>query len=175
MVEHFWFRTRLVQRLAANASHTVLFPRPRLDDDMRRLVGIDLMMHAERHSIVPEGVDLSTIDNAVAEAAEAAAGGVASPALEELRALIETLSPHRRGLPLVVSVGRLHRVKGMATLVEAWAHGELAERANLLIIGGTSPHRLSTNRSSSTSSSGSSRRMPAPIQACCWPVTARTT
>jgi len=136
MVEHFWFRTRLVQRLASNASHTVLFPRPRLDDDMRRLVGIDLMMHAERHSIVPEGVDLSTIDNAVAEAAEAAAGGVASPALEELRSLIETLSPHRRSLPLVVSVGRLHRVKGMATLVEAWAHSELAERANLLIIGG---------------------------------------
>ncbi len=121
IAEHFWFRTRLVQRLAANASHTVLFPRPRLDDDMRRLVGIDLTAHAERHSIVPEGVDLSTIDAAVAEASEAAAGGAAGPAIEELRALVETLSPHRRGLPLIVSVGRLHRVKGMATLVEAWA------------------------------------------------------
>lgn len=135
IAEHFWFRTRLVQRLAANASHTVLFPRPRLDDDMRRLVGIDLTAHAERHSIVPEGVDLSTIDAAVADASEAAAGGAAGPAIEELRALVETLSPHRRGLPLIVSVGRLHRVKGMATLVEAWA-GDLAEHANLLIIGG---------------------------------------
>ena len=136
IVEHFWFRTRLVQRLAANASHTVLFPRPRLDEDMRRLVGIDLTMHAERHSIVPEGVDLSTIDAAVAEAAEAAAGRALSPAIEDLRALLETLSPHRRGLPLVVSVGRLHRVKGMAALVEAWGRSELASRANLLIIGG---------------------------------------
>ena len=26
--EHFWFRTRLVQSLASNAAHTVLFPRP---------------------------------------------------------------------------------------------------------------------------------------------------
>ena len=60
---------------------------------MRRLVGIDLTAHAERHSIVPEGVDLSTIDAAVAEAAEAAAGGAAGPALEELRALVETLEP----------------------------------------------------------------------------------
>ena len=39
-------------------------------------------------------------------------------------------------LPLVVSVGRMHRVKGMATLVEAWAAGSLRDRANLLIIGG---------------------------------------
>jgi glycosyltransferase involved in cell wall biosynthesis len=136
IAEHFWFRTRLVQRLAANASHTVLFPRPRLDEDMRRLVGIDLTMHAERHSIVPEGVDLSTIDAAVAEAAEAAAGGSATPAIEELHALLGTLSPHRRRLPLIVSVGRLHRVKGMATLVEAWGRSDLADRANLLIIGG---------------------------------------
>jgi glycosyltransferase involved in cell wall biosynthesis len=136
IVEHFWFRTRLVQRLAANASHTVLFPRPRLDEDMRRLVGIDLTMHAERHSIVPEGVDLSTIDSAVAEAAAAAAGGEASPAIEGLRALLQRLSPHRRELPLIVSVGRLHRVKGMAALVEAWGRSDLADRANLLIIGG---------------------------------------
>ena len=28
--EHFWFRARLVQRLAADAAHTVLFPRPEL-------------------------------------------------------------------------------------------------------------------------------------------------
>ena len=26
--EHFWFRARLVQRLAADAAHIVLFPRP---------------------------------------------------------------------------------------------------------------------------------------------------
>ncbi len=40
----------------------------------------------------------------------------------------------------MVSLGRLHRVKGMATLVEAWASGPLRERANLLIIGGDLEH-----------------------------------
>ena len=134
--EHFWFRSRLVQRLAANAAHTVLFPRPRLHDDMRRLVGIDLTAHAERHTIVPEGVDLDTIDGALADAAAHASGGEPGPALAELRTLVEGLAPERRGLPLVVSVGRLHRVKGMAALVEAWARGPLAARANLLLVGG---------------------------------------
>ena len=136
VAEHFWFRTRLVQRLAANAAHTVLFPRPRLQEDMQRLVGIDLTSHAERHTIVPEGVDLATIDRAVAEASSHARGEAPGPALGELRALVETLAPERRTLPLIVSVGRLHRVKGMAALVEAWAQGPLAQRANLLVIGG---------------------------------------
>lgn len=134
--EHFWFRTRLVQRLAANAAHTVLFPRPRLREDLHRLVGIDLDAHAERHTIVPEGVDLDTIDDALADAAAHAAGGEPDAALAELRGLVEGLAPERRGLPLVVSAGRLHRVKGMAALVEAWARGPLAARANLLVIGG---------------------------------------
>ncbi|WP_286329681.1 glycosyltransferase [Agromyces marinus] len=134
--EHYWFRTRLVQRLAADAAHTVLFPRPRLAEDLRRLVGIDLGAHPERHTVVPEGVDLDTIDRSVAEAIAHARGAPASPALAELGDLVERLAPDRRGLPLLVSIGRLHRVKGMAALVEAWAGGPLAERANLLLIGG---------------------------------------
>ena len=134
--EHFWFRVRLVQRLAANADHTVLFPRPHLERDMHELVGIDLNAHPERHSIVPEGIDMQVIDRAVAEAADLAAGLPASRPLEQLNALLETLPPSRRGLPLLVSVGRFHRVKGMATIVEAWANGPLAARANLLLIGG---------------------------------------
>jgi glycosyltransferase involved in cell wall biosynthesis len=134
--EHFWFRSRLVQRLAANAAHTVLFPRPHLEDDMRRLVGIDLTAHAERHTIVPEGVDVATIDSAIGEASAHARGDEPGPALRELRALVESLAPERRGLPLIVSVGRLHRVKGIATLVEAWSREPLSRRANLLVIGG---------------------------------------
>ena len=134
--EHFWFRARLVQQLAGNADHTVLFPRPELERDMRRLVGIDITAHPERHSIVPEGIDLGVIDRAVAEAEEHAAGLPATPALERLDALLRTMPESRRGLPLLVSVGRFHRVKGMASVVEAWARGPLAERANLLLIGG---------------------------------------
>ena len=134
--EHFWFRARLVQQLAGNADHTVLFPRPELERDMRRLVGIDITAHPERHSIVPEGIDLGVIDRAVAEAAEHAAGMPASPAIGRLEALLGTMPVERRGLPLLVSVGRFHRVKGMASVVEAWARGPLADRANLLLIGG---------------------------------------
>ncbi len=139
--EHFWFRVRLVQRLAANADHTVLFPRPHLENDMRELVGIDITAHPERHSIVPEGIDIGVVDRAVDEAAELAAGLPATRQLHQLCSLLEAMPEHRRGLPLLVSVGRFHRVKGMATIVEAWATGPLADRANLLIIGGnlTSP------------------------------------
>ena len=135
-VEHFWFRTHLVQQLAANAAHTVLFPRPSLERDMRELVGIDITAHPERHSTVPEGIDLEVVDRAVIEGANHAAGQPATPALEELRDLLVKLPEHRRTLPLLVSVGRFHRVKGMATIVDAWANGSLADRANLLLIGG---------------------------------------
>jgi len=130
--EHFWFRTRLVQRISANASHTVLFPRPDLRRDMLELVGIDITAHPERHTIVPEGIDLEVVDRAVAEATE----GVDSSARSELIALLEALPEARRDLPLIVSVGRFHRVKGMATIVAAWAQSPLRERANLLLIGG---------------------------------------
>ncbi|NEM91812.1 glycosyltransferase [Galbitalea soli] len=136
LVDHFWFRSRLVQQLAANSAHTVLFPRPQLQRDMRELVGIDITAHPERHTIVPEGIDLDVVDRAVAEAADHAAGRPATPALAELATLLEGLPPERRELPLLVSVGRFHRVKGMASIVEAWAGGPLRETANLLLIGG---------------------------------------
>ncbi|MFB2555686.1 glycosyltransferase [Herbiconiux liangxiaofengii] len=134
--EHFWFRTRLVQRLASNADHSVLFPRPQLEKDMRELVGIDVTSHPERHTVVPEGIDLGVVDRGVAEAAAQASGQPATPPLAELTALLEQLAPERRGLPLLVSVGRFHRVKGMSSIVEAWATGPLRDQANLLLIGG---------------------------------------
>lgn len=134
--EHFWFRARLVQSLAASASHSVLFPRPDLVTEMRRLVGIDLTSHPERHSVVAEGVDLTVVDDAVARARAASAGGPLTEALAELAGSLGALPAERRRLPLIVSVGRLHRVKGMAALVQAWAESPLADRANLLIVGG---------------------------------------
>jgi glycosyltransferase involved in cell wall biosynthesis len=148
--EHFWFRARLVTNLASNAAHTVLFPRPELQRDMAQLVGIDITAHPERHTIVAEGVDLAVVDRAVSAARSYAQGDAARgyaqgaaaepAAIAELRALVERLPAGRRGLPFVVSLGRMHRVKGMATLVEAWASGPLRERANLLIIGGDLEH-----------------------------------
>ncbi|SIT67512.1 glycosyltransferase [Microbacterium sp. RU33B] len=138
--EHFWFRTRLVQNLAANAAHTVLFPRPRLQQDMHQLVGIDITSRPERHTIVAEGVDLEVVDRSVAVARAHADGAEADGAIADLRARVAALAPERRELPIVVTVGRLHRVKGMATLVEVWARGPLRDRANLLVIGGDLDH-----------------------------------
>ena len=43
----------------------------------------------------------------------------------------------RHGLPLLVSVGRLHRVKGLPLLLEAWAGDDDLHRSlNLVIVGG---------------------------------------
>jgi glycosyltransferase involved in cell wall biosynthesis len=134
--EHYWFRARLVQRLAADAAHTVLFPRPNLSTDMRELVGIDISAHPERHSIVPEGIDLEVVDRAVVEASAHADGAEATAPLAALTTLLETIPAERRHLPLLITVGRMHRVKGMATIVDAWAKGPLGDRANLLVVGG---------------------------------------
>ncbi|PRY67292.1 glycosyltransferase involved in cell wall biosynthesis [Glaciihabitans tibetensis] len=134
--EHYWFRARLVQRLAGDAAHTVLFPRPALQRDMKELVGIDITSHPERHSIVPEGIDLAVVDLAVAETVATVAGAEPTEPLRQLQGLLAELPPERRGLPLLLSVGRMHRVKGMAAIVEAWATSPLRHRANLLIVGG---------------------------------------
>ena len=101
---------------------------------MRELLGLDVAGEPGRFTVVPEGVDLTV---SAAAAAELDRTGEPGAALAELDALVAGLPEDRRNLPLVVSVGRLHRVKGMATLVEAWAgDAELAQRANLLVVGG---------------------------------------
>ncbi len=140
--EHYWFRARLVQRLAATSAHNVLFPRPELEHDLRELLGIEVREEPHRYTVVPEGIDLALSRAAGSEVAArrsgdrpaAGSGGVAA---EQLERLLAALPAHRRGLPLAVSVGRLHRVKGMAAVVEAWAGDEqLRDRCNLLVVGG---------------------------------------
>ena len=141
--EHFWFRVRLVQRTAADAAHTVIFPRPDLQRDLRDLVGIDLLEHPERHSVIAEGIDLAVTGRALEDAAAARAdavgpvSAVGAAAFTDLDDLLATLPPERRELPLAITVGRLHPVKGMAALVEAWAADPaLSAACNLLIVGG---------------------------------------
>ena len=139
--EHFWFRSRLVQRLAADAAHTVFFPRPDLARDMRELVGIDINAHPERHTVVAEGIDLAVIEASLAEALEPRQWAAPVTAVTDLDDLLRTLPENRRGLPLLISVGRLHRVKGMATLVEAWAADPaLHGGSNLILVGGDLEH-----------------------------------
>ncbi|MEO7752267.1 MAG: glycosyltransferase [Terracoccus sp.] len=138
LVEHLWFRDHLLRDLAARAEHLVLFPRPQVEQDLRRYLGIELSDQPGRASVIGEGIDVAAVDRMVREVGdEAARGPQAAAALEELGDLLSSLPDDRRSLPLVVSVGRLNAVKGMATLVRGWQDDvRLRDRCNLLIIGG---------------------------------------
>ena len=152
--EHYWFRTGLVRRLAAGAYRCALFPRPQLRDQLRDLLGIDIEAEPHRYTVVPEGIDLAVSDAARLEAelvsgadGPPSAGRLGSgtgplcPALADLEGLIAALPADRHGLPIALTVGRLHRVKGMATVVEAWAADPaLRQRCNLLVVGGDLHH-----------------------------------
>jgi len=161
--EHYWFRTGLVRRLAAGAYRCALFPRPQLRDQLRDLLGIDIDTDIDtdphRYTVVPEGIDLTVTEAAQREAELATGAGPSHPtdaprgsalvtgsntlppALADLSGLIAALPADRRGLPIALTVGRLHRVKGMATVVEAWAADpDLWRRCNLLVVGGDLHH-----------------------------------
>ena len=142
-VEHLVFRDSLLRQLARRADHVVVFPRADLERDLHDLLGIDVDDEELRLSIVPEGINLPAVDAGLHQASpdggDDADGAAESepPALGELDALLDTLPAERRGLPLAISVGRLHPVKGMATLVQAWAsRSDLSSRCNLLVVGG---------------------------------------
>ncbi len=129
-----WYRARLVERLASEARELVLFPRARLGQQIRELTGIDIDAGPPRHTVVPEGIDAARADRAARTIREAAA---MPPVIAELQRAISALPVERHGLPLVVSIGRLHEAKGMARLVEAFARdAQLAAQANLVIVGG---------------------------------------
>jgi glycosyltransferase involved in cell wall biosynthesis len=131
-----WFRAWLVRRLADAAQQVVLFPRTRLRERLRSLLGIDVAVEPARFHVVPEGIDPAPVR--VARAAVARAGADRPTGiLADLSDAIEALGPDRQGLPIVVSVGRLVEVKGMARIAEVFAgHPELRRRANLVVIGG---------------------------------------
>ena len=104
---------------------------------MKSLVGIDITAHPERHSIVPEGIDLETVDLGVSEAADFAAGQGQSGALDELHSLLEQLPASRRGLPLVVERRALSPGEGHGHASSTpGPTGRMQKQANLLLIGG---------------------------------------
>jgi glycosyltransferase involved in cell wall biosynthesis len=91
----------------------------------------------QRHQsvrVVAEGIDTRLIDRAIETAHTPCDNARPGDVLDELAARI---SPSRRGLPLVVSVGRFNPVKGMDRVVSAWASDpKLHEACNLVIVGG---------------------------------------
>jgi glycosyltransferase involved in cell wall biosynthesis len=133
-----WFRSSLVERLGRQADELVLFPRPDVRARIATLTGIDVMSGPPRATVVAEGIDISRIDQAAREVASAT---TAPPVLSDLQAAIGRMPGERHGLPLLISVGRLHPVKGMSRLVAAYAADpDLAARANLVIVGGDLEH-----------------------------------
>ncbi len=138
LAEHLVFRDRMLRHLSARADHLVLFPRRTLAADLAALLGVDLTEPSLQATVVAEGVELGGIDRAASALASAEQRRTAMPpALADLDDLLGTLPPDRRHLPVALTVGRLHPVKGMATLVETWASTPaLHERCNLLVVGG---------------------------------------
>jgi glycosyltransferase involved in cell wall biosynthesis len=128
-----WFRVDLVERLARQAQHVVLFPRERLADDLRELVGIDIDRERGRFTVIPEGIDVAQVRQATTARPPHRRNSAVADLLERMR----NLPADRHGLPIVLSVGRLNEVKGMARLVQAFATDTtLGQRATLVIVGG---------------------------------------
>ncbi len=132
--DHYLFRAHLVETMLERAEGLVLFPRPNAHADLAELLGVDTRRSSTgRLRTIPEGISLETVDRA-ARAHEADH----EPAVRsDLRRAIGALPRERAGLPLLISVGRLHRVKGFHRLLEAWAGDPLLfESFNLAIVGG---------------------------------------
>lgn len=126
--QHLWFRARLIEHLGSHADRVALFPRtasfPFLDD-------LADTVRSHRTAVVAEGIDLRAIRRAEREVADDAS----TPDI--VRELASRIPAERRGLPLLVSAGRLHPVKGMERVVSGWAAREdLTRSCNLIVVGG---------------------------------------
>jgi len=126
----YWFRTRMVERLAAQADAVVVLPRPTIEQELVELVGLSADDVRARVTRVPEGVDVAAIDTALA----ARGAGDRVPAVD---AVLDRLPPERRHLPWALTVGRLHPSKGPHRVVAAVAgSAALADAVNVVVVGG---------------------------------------
>ena len=131
--EHNLFRLRLIDDLTSRADQIVTLPRAGGRAELERLVGRPL--DPRRTATIPEGISLDPLRRALDTASSP---GTEPPSIaDDLRWALAGLGASRLGLPLVLSVGRLHPVKGLPRLVEAWAGDPaLAARYNLVLVGG---------------------------------------
>lgn len=129
---HVWFRARFIERLTRKADRLALFPRSR-PTELVDLLGVDVERRGRGVAFVAEGIDVDLIRRA------RDASGSKTPAKERnaLDDLADQIPHHRRRLPLLLSIGRLHPVKGMERVVASWASDPiLRESCNLVIVGG---------------------------------------
>ncbi len=136
--EHYLFRAQLVADLLGQAEAVVVLPRPRARAALRELIGAPFTQIDDGNvHTVAEGISLLEIDRARSELARAGRDGELPAVANVLLDRVAALPSQRHGLPLLVSVGRLHRVKGLPLLLEAWASDDDLHRSlNLVIVGG---------------------------------------
>ena len=136
--EHYLQRSQLVESLLDQAAAVVVLPRPDARVALGRLIGKPFTQLDEgRIQTIAEGISLAEVDRAGSDLERATRAGRLPAVAADLLAEMATLPPRRHGLPLLVSVGRLHRVKGLPLLLEAWAgDDELFGSLNLVLVGG---------------------------------------
>ena len=138
LTEHYLLRAQLVADLLGQAEAVVVMPRPRARAALRELIGTPFTSVEEgRVHTIAEGISLVEIDHADSELVKAGRDGGLPSVANVLLDSVLALPRQRHGLPLLVSVGRLHRVKGLPLLLEAWAGDDDLHRSlNLVIVGG---------------------------------------
>lgn len=133
--QHYIFRAWLVDWMLERAERLALLPRPRRQEQFRDLMAVDVSR--PRFSVIPEGIDFEQTEQARARIADLRSGVAPPPVIADLEKAITALGSSRSGLPMIMSVGRLHPVKGMNRVVKAWAADpEIRSRYNLVIVGG---------------------------------------
>ncbi len=145
--QHYVFRTWLVAWMLERADRLALLPRVDQRRQFKALLGVDID-DSDRFRVIAEGVD-TALSTEARRVVLAAPESDLPPVIDELRNLVDELPSARRGLPLILSVGRLNRVKGMDRVVAAWAGDErIRSEYNLLIVGGDLEKPSAEERSS---------------------------
>ena len=129
---NLWFRARMLEKMGRTSSHVALFPQPKcalLLQDIRK----DLSPQTQKSVTIAEGIDIKLISEARLNylPIEQIAGH------SVISELAKKICATRRHLPLLLSVGRFHPIKGMARIVAAWAADpSLHNTCNLVLVGG---------------------------------------
>ena len=130
--EHLIFRARLVERMRDQARGLALLPRGSAREELRG---------AGRPARARGGRRVRTVAEGISIASSTARRGASGACAVDLAARARTYPQPGADCPVILSVGRLHRVKGFPTLVEAWAGDpELRDAFNLVIVGGDLEH-----------------------------------
>jgi glycosyltransferase involved in cell wall biosynthesis len=141
---NLWFRARMLENMARSVAQLALFPQPKcklLLQDIRK----DLRQHSQhkqQSATIAEGIDINLIRQAESHYTGTAANDTnSSNSRGVISDLIDSICTSRRHLPILLSVGRFHPVKGMARIAAAWAGDPLLYNAyNLVLVGGNLSH-----------------------------------